>query len=231
MDHVAVCHGGAAFERDAQSLAHAAGAAVAAGEEIASHPLGGAGLLAAQRDGDARIVLLEILERDTPPCVDQRMIDDGIAQHRLDHHLAHPHGGLARLGAVVAGKDFGALLCHAGIAEAVEFAASCFPCERRDPGDVEVVLLRHGHGAQPVGDAKTAEQLHGAAVGDVHLGVPRRRGMTLDQQGTHAERSQRASHGHADRPASRDQDGNVLHVRRVWPRLPSRPSSASAARA
>ena len=127
MDHVAVRHGGAAVERDAQPLAHAAGAAVAAGEEIASHLLGSAGLLAAQRDGDAGLVLLEILEGDAPARVDQRMIHDGVAQYRLDHHLAHPHGGLAWLGAVVAGKDFGALLGDAGIAEAVEFAASCFP--------------------------------------------------------------------------------------------------------
>ena len=128
-------------------------------------------------------------------------------QHRLDHHLADPHGGLARLGAVVPGADLGALLDDGGIAEAMQLAAR----QRRDPGDVEIVLLRHRHGAQLVGQAEPPEQLHRAAVGDVHLGMPRGRGVALDQQAAHAERGQRARQRHADRTAARDEDRNVLH--------------------
>ena len=208
MDHEAVRDLGAALQPDAELLAHEARAAVAAGEEVAAHGLGRAGLHGAQRRGDARLVLLEILEGHAPARVDQRVVEDGVAQHRLDHHLAHPHRRLARLGAVVACQDLGALLDDAGIAEAVQLAAG----QRGDPRDVEVVLLRHGDGAQLVGHAQPAEQLHRAAVGDVHLGMPRGRGIALDQQAAHAERGERAGERHADRPAAGDQDGDVNHA-------------------
>ena len=183
VDHVAMCDLGFALEADAQPVADDAGAAVAAGEEIAAHFLRRAGLGHAQGTGDAGLVLHETLERRAPARLDQRMVDDGRLQHRLDHHLAHPHGGLAGLRAVILPQDLGTLFGDAGILEAMQFAAS----QRRDPRDVEIVLLRHGDGAQLVGDADTPEQLHRAAVGDVHLRVPRGRGIALDQQAAHAE--------------------------------------------
>ena len=210
MDHVAVRHRGAAVEGDAQKLAHAAGAAVAAGKEVAAHLLGRPGLHRAQGRDDAGLVLLEILQGDTPAGIDQRMAADGIAQHGLDHHLAHAHGGLARLGPVVAGQDLRALVRDARIAEAMELAAARLAGQRRDPGDVEVVLLQHSHRAQPPGHAQAAKQLHRAAVGDVHLGMARRRRMTLDQQAAHTMERQRAGERHAHRPAARDQDGDSV---------------------
>ena len=77
------------------------------------------------RTGDKMaIVLLEILEGHAPARVDKGVIQDRVAQHRLDHDLAHPHGGLARLGPVVAGQDLGALLDHAGIAEAMQLTVA-----------------------------------------------------------------------------------------------------------
>ena len=194
-------HRGAAFQADAELVAHDAGAAVAAGEEVAADLLGGAGLDRTQRGGHAIGVLLEVLEGHAPARVDQRMIEDGGLQHRLDHHLADAHGGLARLGAVVPGEDLGTLFDNAGITEAVQLTAR----QRRDPGDIEVVLLRHRDGAQLVDQAEPAEQLHRAAVGDVHLGMPRGRGVALDQQTADAERRQDARQGHADRPAAGDQ--------------------------
>ena len=212
MDHVAVRHGGAALAADAELLAHEAGAAVAAGEEVAADGFGRAGFHGAQGDGDARLVLLEILEGRAPARVDQRVVHYRVAQHRLDHDLADAHGGLAWLRAVVAGADLGALLDHAGIAEAVQLAAALLARQRGDPGDVEVVLFRHGDGAELVGDAQAAEQLHRAAVGDVHLGMPRGRRIALDQQAAYAERGERAGKRHAHRPAARDQDGDVNHV-------------------
>ena len=85
MDHVAVRDLGVALQPDAELLAHDGGAAVAAGEEIAAHGLGRAGLDDSQGRGDAGLVLHEILERHAPARVDQRVAQDGVAQHRLDH--------------------------------------------------------------------------------------------------------------------------------------------------
>ncbi len=209
-------HGGAAFQSDAELLAHDAGAAVATGEEVAAHRFRRAALDRAQGGGDARLVLHEILEFRAPARIDHgRLFSIGqyrVAQHGFDHDLAHPHGGLARLRAVVAQKDLGAFLDDAGIAEAVQLSAG----QRSDPRDVEVVLFRHGDGAQLVQKAEPAEQLHRAAVGDVHLGMPRGRGIALDQQAAHAERGERAGERHADRPAARDQDLR-LHAERGPP--------------
>jgi hypothetical protein len=211
MHHVAVRDVGLARQPDPELLAHDRGAAVAAGEEVAAHRLGGAGLDDAQGAGDARLVLDEALERHAPARLDQRVVEDRLAQHRLDHDLAHPHRGLTRLGAVVPGQDLGALLDHAGIAEAVQLAPSPVLGERGDPRDVEIVLLRHRHGAQLVDQAEAAEQLHRTAVGDVHLGMARRRGLALDQQAAHTELRQRARESHPDRAAPRDENRNMLH--------------------
>ena len=123
MDHEAVRDLGAALQPDAEPVAHGAGAAVAAGQEIAAHGLGRAGLHDTERRGDALRVLLEILEGRAPARVDQRIVQDGVAQHRLDHDLADPHRRLARLGAVVARQDLRTLLDDAGIAEAMQLAA------------------------------------------------------------------------------------------------------------
>ena len=150
--------------------------------------------------------LPEILEGRAPARVDQRIVQDGVAQHRLDHDLADPHRRLARLGAVVALQYLRTLLDDAGIAETMQLAAR----KGGDPRDVEVVLLRHGDSAQLLRHAQPAEQLHRAAVGDVHLGMARGRGIALDQQAAHAERGERAGQRHADGAAARDQDAYVM---------------------
>jgi hypothetical protein len=103
MNHVAVGHGRAAFKADAELVAHDARAAVAAGEEVAAHLFGDAGLDGAQRRRHPIGVLLEVFESHAPACIDQRTVQDGGLQHRLDHDLTDPHRRLARLGAVVPG--------------------------------------------------------------------------------------------------------------------------------
>jgi hypothetical protein len=80
------------------------------------------------------------------------------------------------------GADLGALLDHARVAESMQLAIG----QGRDPRNVEVVGLRYRHGPQLFGQAEPTEQLHRAAIGDVHLGMPRRRRLALDQQAAHA---------------------------------------------
>src|SRR6202011_4069796 len=84
MDHVALRHRRAPFQPDAETLAHDARAAIAAGEESAAHLLRGAGLGDPQGAGDALLVLDEILERHAPARLDQWMAEDGVLQPRLD---------------------------------------------------------------------------------------------------------------------------------------------------
>jgi hypothetical protein len=128
-------------------------------------------------------------------------------QHRFDLDLRDPHRRLTRHAAVVALADQAPPLRNARIAEAMQLMTA----QRRDPGNVEIVVLRHRNGAQRIDQPEPPEQLHAAGVGDVHLGIMRGAGVALDQHAGDAASRQLAGQRHADGTAAGNEHGNGFH--------------------
>ena len=208
MRQEALLHARLAFEADAEALADAARAAIATGQ-IAAADLLSRAVRRPQCRGHALLVLRDVFQLDAPSRLDHRRALHRALQHRLDLDLRNSHRRLARHGAVVAIGNKSPPVGDARIAEPVQLVAG----QAGDPGHVEIAQLRHGDGAQRIYHAKPAEKLHAARIGDVHLRMSRGGRVAFHQQAGDAAPRQLARERHADGPAARDQNRDLLHSR------------------
>src|SRR5262249_34554473 len=154
-------------------------------------------------------VLRQIVESNAPTRLHTGLALDGPLQHRLDFHLGDPHRWLPRHAPVIRLADNASPFGHARVAEAMEFVAR----ERCDPGDVEIVALRHRYRSELVHQPKPAKQLHAANICDVHLRVARGGGIAFHQHAGDAPPRQIACRRHADGATASNEDRNLVHAR------------------
>ena len=89
-----------------------------------------------------------------------------------------------------------------------------------DPQNIEGIVAGHASISQLLGNAQTPEQFHAAAVGEIHLGVPRGFEIPLNQHGADPVSRQIQGESHAHGPAPRNQNGGfdcLVHLRSILP--------------
>ena len=187
MHHIALRHTRLALKLDAETAPNAARTTVASNEIGTAYRLAAPSRCLAHNCRDAVVILLAVLESRTEPGEDERFGLDGALESWLDQDLRHAHGGFKRLATIVAARDLGPFFDYAGIAEPMQLVAR-HGC---DPGNVKAMRLRHSHRAQWLREAKLAEELHRADIGDVHLRMLRCFEISFDHHRLHAKAGQR----------------------------------------
>ena len=214
MGHEAIHDAGLTVKANAKTAAHPAGAAITPDQKGAAHLLG-LSFRRAKRRRYPVPVLRQMLKGHSPARLDARLGLKAALQHRLDLHLRDPHGRFTRHAAVIVLADQASPLRHTGIAEAAQF----MPRQGCNPGDIEIVALRHRNCPKLIRQTQAAKQLHAANVGDVHLRMARGGGIALHQHAVDLAASQVARKCHADRTTARDQNRDLLHASQYRPTI------------
>ncbi len=191
---------------DAQRLAHRTRRAVATDQVSRSQAM----LAAVEVDNARRHavgVLRQVVETPAGTHGDERILLAQAFKPRLEDRLRAALVGHLRHRAIVASADALAPVIDRRQRPAREAAARQSGREQH----VERVPRWHADFAQSFFKAESAQQLHAAAVGDVHLRPACRIEIALDDGGAHAVMCEFLGKHQADRAGAGDENGCVGH--------------------